>query len=164
MVIRKSKVITRLATVVTATAMVVPLMSVVGASTATATPKAPSTSSFPRSETLYTSGTAYSPPTNFNPHDTGQPLHRHQWPALRVAVPLRPDPQQVHPVAGHAAPGAATTYTIHVRNGVNWSDGSALTGADVAYTINLAKTNPAVPYSNLGQYLRGQARQPAATP
>jgi len=27
--------------------------------------------------------------------------------------------------------------------------GSPLTGADVAYTINLAKTNPAVSYSNL---------------
>ena len=42
------------------------------------------------------------------------------------------------------AAGPATTYVIAVRNGVKWSDGSSLTGADVAYSINLAKTNPAV--------------------
>ena len=55
-----------------------------------------------------------------------------------------------------------TTYTIQVRNGVKWSNGSALTGADVAFSINLAKTNPAVPYSNLGHTClvrRGGQRQ-----
>jgi peptide/nickel transport system substrate-binding protein len=32
-----------------------------------------------------------------------------------------------------------TTYTITVRDGVTWSDGSALTADDVAFTINLAQ-------------------------
>ena len=39
------------------------------------------------------------------------------------------------------------TYVINVRSGVKWSDGTALTGADVAYSINLARKNAADPYS-----------------
>ena len=39
------------------------------------------------------------------------------------------------------------TYIINVRPGVKWSDGTTLTGADVAYSINLARTNATDPYS-----------------
>jgi peptide/nickel transport system substrate-binding protein len=49
----------------------------------------------------------------------------------------------------------AATYTLHVRSGVKWDDGSPLTGADVAFSIDLAKMNPAAPYSYLGEYLSG---------
>jgi peptide/nickel transport system substrate-binding protein len=38
-------------------------------------------------------------------------------------------------------------YVITVRSGVKWSDGQPLTGADVAFSINLARTNAADPYS-----------------
>ena len=34
-----------------------------------------------------------------------------------------------------------------VRSGVKWSDGQPFTGADVAYSINLARTNAADPYA-----------------
>ncbi|HEX7163480.1 MAG TPA: ABC transporter substrate-binding protein [Trebonia sp.] len=40
-----------------------------------------------------------------------------------------------------------STYVINVRSGVNWSDGKPMTGADVAYSINLARQNAADPYS-----------------
>ncbi len=57
----------------------------------------------------------------------------------------------------------SSTYTIVLRNGITWSDGSAFTSADVAYTIELAKTNPAVPYSNLGPFLAGVSTPNATT-
>jgi peptide/nickel transport system substrate-binding protein len=44
---------------------------------------------------------------------------------------------------------AQTVYTIHVRPGVKWTDGKPLTGADVAYSINLARTNASDTYSSL---------------
>ena len=70
MVITKRKAFTRVGTALTAAALVVPLMSAVAASPASAT-RAPSITSFPRNETLYTSGTATRRPTNFNPLNTG---------------------------------------------------------------------------------------------
>ena len=36
------------------------------------------------------------------------------------------------------------TLTLNIRNGVTWSDGTPLTGADVAYTFNLMKSNAAL--------------------
>ena len=87
MVISKRKVVTRLGTALTAAALVVPLMSAVAASPASAT-KVPSITSFPRDETLYTSGTAYSPPSNWNPLDSREPIYRHDGTALRDAVPV----------------------------------------------------------------------------
>ncbi len=56
-----------------------------------------------------------------------------------------------------------STYTIVLRNGVTWSNGKPLTCTDVAYTIMLAKTNPAVPYSNLGADLSGVSCTNATT-
>jgi peptide/nickel transport system substrate-binding protein len=60
------------------------------------------------------------------------------------------------PVHGHYIPWLATsggwtgsTYVLQVREGVRWSDGERLSGADVAYSIDLALTNRAVPYSNI---------------
>jgi peptide/nickel transport system substrate-binding protein len=106
--------------------------------------------SFPRTETLYTSGTAYSPPSNWNPLDTGNYATGTQ--GLIYEPLFLYDPQK-----GTYDPWLATgdinagwkgnTYVINVRPGVKWSDGQALTGADVAYSINLARTNATDPYS-----------------
>ena len=130
-------------------------MTAVSTSTAAAA-KAPNAISFPRNETLYTSGTAYSPPSNFNPLDGGS---RYTGTMGLLYEPLfLYDPIHNKYIPWLATSGSwtsSTTYVIQVRSGVKWSDGSSLTGADVAYSINLAKTNPAVGYSNLGQYLVG---------
>jgi peptide/nickel transport system substrate-binding protein len=40
--------------------------------------------------------------------------------------------------------GDGKTLTFTVRSGVRWSDGQPLTGADVAFTFNLLKRNPAM--------------------
>ncbi len=155
MVISKRKVVTRTGAALTAAALLVPLMSAIAAGPASAT-RAPSITSFPRNETLYTSGTAYSPPSNWNPLDSGSRYTGTM--GLLYETLFLYDPIHNKYLPWLATSGSWTgpsTYTMQVRNNVKWSNGSSLTGADVAFSINLAKTNPAVPYSNLGQYLSG---------
>ena len=146
MVMRK-KAFTRVGAALTAVALVVPL--IVTGTTASAQ-RVSNTVSFPRAETLYTSGTSYGEPTNFNPLNSGS---RYMGTMGLLYEPLfLYDPIHNKYLPWLATSGSwtnATTYTLNVRNGVSWSNGSALTGADVAYTINLANTNPAVPWSNL---------------
>lgn len=110
------------------------------------------TVSFPRNETLYTSGTAYSAPSNWNPLDTGNYATGTQgliYEPLFLYNPLSTSSSPYLPwlAASGSWNSAQTVYTINVRPGVKWSDGTALTGADVAYSINLARTNATDPYS-----------------
>ena len=157
MPIRKSRVITRLATVITATAMVVPLMSVVGASSANANTNriTNQATSFPRNETLYTSGTSYSPPTNFNPNDPGA-LYQMGTNGLLYESLFLYDPihNKYIPWLATSATWSGDTYTIHVRNGVDWVSSpsqsvvGALTGADVAFTINMEKADAASAFNS----------------
>jgi peptide/nickel transport system substrate-binding protein len=148
---------------VTATALVAPLLSACGGSSATAITTSTTTSStsglrtavnFPRSETLYTSGTAYSAPTNFNPLDTGNFYTGTMGLLYEPLFLYNPNTDGYVPWLATAGGWSGNTYTVDVRNGVRWTNGSALTGADVAFSINLATTNPGVPYSNLGPYIR----------
>jgi peptide/nickel transport system substrate-binding protein len=108
------------------------------------------TTSFPRSETLYTSGTAYSAPSNWNPLDTGNFATGTQgliYEPLYLYDPIKKayDPWLATGALNSGWKG--DTYVINVRSGVKWSDGAALTGADVAYSINLAMKNASDPYS-----------------
>ena len=110
-----------------------------------------STTSFPRSQTLYTSGTSYSAPSNWNPLDTGNFATGTQgliYEPLYLYDPIKKayDPWLATGALNSGWKGSS--YVINVRSGVKWSNGTALTGADVAYSINLARTNPADPYSS----------------
>ncbi len=126
-------------------------------STSTTSPSAsPSSSasssvtSFPRTETLYTSGTAYSPPSNWNPLDTGNYATGTQGLIYEPLFLYNPQTGTYDPwlATGNLNAGwKGSTYVINVRSGVTWSDGTPLTGADVAYSINLARTNATDPYS-----------------
>jgi peptide/nickel transport system substrate-binding protein len=123
-----------------------------GSSSATASGAAVSggTLSFPRNETLYTSGTAYGPPVNWNPLDTGAFATGTQGLIYEPLYLYDPVKNAYDPwlASGAEASGwQGSKYVINVRSGVKWSDGQALTGADVAYSINLARTNAADPYS-----------------
>ena len=112
--------------------------------------------SFPRNETLYTSGSAYSPPTNSQPPQRSRHYTGVQGLLYETLFLYDTHPQQYIPwLASSGRWTSSNTYVINVRPGVKWSDGTPLTSADVAYTINLAKANPAVGYSNLGPSLAG---------
>jgi peptide/nickel transport system substrate-binding protein len=108
------------------------------------------TLSFPRNETLYTSGTAYGPPVNWNPLDTGAFATGTQgliYEPLYLYDPVKNAYDPWLATGAEASGWQGNKYVINLRSGVKWSDGQALTGADVAYSINLARTNAADPYS-----------------
>jgi peptide/nickel transport system substrate-binding protein len=111
---------------------------------------AAATTSFPRNETVYTSGTSYSPPANWNPLDTGNYATGTQGLIYEPLFLYDPVKSVYDPwlATGNLASGwKGNTYVINVRSGVKWTDGTALTAADVAYSINLARTNATDPYS-----------------
>ncbi len=108
------------------------------------------TTSFPRDETLYTSGSAYVAPSNWNPLDTGNFATGTQGLIYEPLYLYDPIKKTYDPwlATGDLNSGwKGSTYVINVRSGVKWSDGTALTGADVAYSINLARQNSTDPYS-----------------
>ena len=110
-----------------------------------------SQTSFPRTETLYTSGTSYAPPSNWNPLDVGNFATGTQgliYEPLNLYDPIKGTYDAWLATDTPSTGWKGNTYVINVRPGVKWSDGSALTGADVAYSINLARTNASDPFSS----------------
>jgi peptide/nickel transport system substrate-binding protein len=127
-----------------------PAASPSGSASASGAAVSGGTLSFPRSETLYTSGTAYGPPVNWNPLDTGAYATGTQgliYEPLYLYDPVKGAYEPWLATGAEASGWQGDKYVINVRPGVTWSDGQALTGADVAYSINLARTNAADPYS-----------------
>ena len=152
----------RLGIAAAAVGIIVPLLTT-GLTTTSATASPPSITSLPRNETVYTSGTAYSAPTNWNPLDTGNYATGTEGLLYETLFNYNPVTNKYVPWLAQSGSwnAAGTAYTINLRPGLQWSDGTPLTSADVAYTINLAK-NPVVPYSNLGTYI-GSVTTPNAT-
>jgi peptide/nickel transport system substrate-binding protein len=103
---------------------------------------------FPRSDTLYTSGTAYAPPSNWNPFNLGNYATGTQGLVYEPLFLYDPIHNKYDPWLATSGTWSGDTYTIQVRSGVKWSDGTPLTGADVAYSINLAMTNKSDPYNS----------------
>jgi len=145
----KTKVLARAGTALAAAAMVAPLISVAAGSGSAGA----QTTNYPRSETLYTSGTAYSPPNNFNPNDLGS-LYTGTVGLLYEPLYLYdPIHSKYIPWLAKSGGWSGTNYVIHVRPGVDWVASPSgnvvgtLSGADVAFSINLAKDNPADPWN-----------------
>jgi peptide/nickel transport system substrate-binding protein len=114
---------------------------------------------YPRNQTLYTSGKQWGAPSTWNPMDPNAAMGvvGLQYETLFLYDPLK-DVYTPWLATGDAAAGwdsAKTSYTIHVRQGVKWSDGSALTADDVAFTINLAQNK--VLGSTLWSFVTGVA-------
>jgi peptide/nickel transport system substrate-binding protein len=107
-----------------------------------------SLASFPRSDTLYTSGTAYAPPSNWNPFNVGNMATGTQGLVYEPLFLYDPIHNKYDPWLATSGTWSGDTFTITVRSGVKWSNGTPLTGADVAYSINLARTNKSDPFSS----------------
>jgi peptide/nickel transport system substrate-binding protein len=103
---------------------------------------------FPRTDTLYTSGTAYSPPSNWNPFNIGNMATGTQGLVYEPLFLYDPIHNKYDPWLATSGSWSGDTYTIQVRSGVKWSNGTPLTGADVAYSINLARTNKSDPFGS----------------
>jgi peptide/nickel transport system substrate-binding protein len=145
-----------LVTALAAIALMAPLLATGTSAAATNHARTVPITSLPRNETVYTSGVAYSAPTNWNPLNLGNYATGTQ--GLLYETLFLYNPIKNSYTGWLARSGTWTgpnTYTIQLRNALTWSDGSALTAADVAYTIQLTHTNSADPYSNLGPYLNG---------
>ena len=101
---------------------------------------------FPRSQTLYTSGTAYTPPSNWNPFNLGNYATGTQGLVYEPLFLYDPIQNNYRPWLATSGEWHGHTYTMKVRDGVTWTDGTPFSGADVAYSINLARTNTSDPY------------------
>jgi peptide/nickel transport system substrate-binding protein len=108
---------------------------------------------FPRDKTLFTSGTATAPPTNFNPLDLGKDYTGTQGLLYEPLFLFDPVRDQLIPwLATSGGWVNPTTYQLHVRPGVSWTSSQrgsvtgALSGADVAYSVDLAVRDRANPY------------------
>jgi peptide/nickel transport system substrate-binding protein len=110
------------------------------APTSTGLPATVDTSSYPRSETLYTGGKQWGPPSTWNPLDPNSALGvvGLQYETLFLYNPIN-DKWTPWLASGGDWDSAKTTYVIHVRQGVKWSDGTAMTADDVAFSINVYK-------------------------
>jgi len=96
------------------------------------------TTVYPRAQTLYTSGKQWGAPPTWNPLDPNMAMGvvGLQYETLFLYDPIK-DVYTPWLASGGSWDSAKTTYTINVRQGVNWSDGSAFTAADVAFSINI---------------------------
>jgi peptide/nickel transport system substrate-binding protein len=96
------------------------------------------TTVYPRAQTLYTSGKQWGAPSTWNPFDGNSAMGvvGLQYETLFLYDPIK-DVYTPWLASGGSWDSTNTTYTINVRQGVTWSDGSPFTAADVAFSINI---------------------------
>ena len=112
--------------------------------------------SYPRNETLYTSGTQWGDIQGFNPyasslpHETGgrQSYGTYATGTVGLAYEtlFRYDPLEDEYISWLAQSGRWTgprSYTLTIRSGITWSDGTPFTADDVAWNVELGRFDTA---------------------
>jgi peptide/nickel transport system substrate-binding protein len=112
----------------------------------------------PRNETLYLGGRQWGEPSTFNPLE-GQaawPLVGYDGSNLLYETLLVFNPQN-----GNLEPLLAESYEVFddrievtLSAAARWSDGKPVTGWDVKYTYDLAKTQKSLPHATVWSYLK----------
>jgi peptide/nickel transport system substrate-binding protein len=129
-------------------ALVIAVSATAGGAGARPTADAGSFASFPRSQTLITSGTQWGNIAGTNPY-VGN--YAAGMVGLVNETLLRFDPlkdRYINWLAKSATWTGPRQFTIAVRPGVKWADGKRLTGADVAFNLNLTRFKTS-PWNNL---------------
>jgi len=98
--------------------------------------------SYPRNQTMYTTGTMWSPYQDLNPFKTWDYATGTVGLAYETLFQYSPFTDSYVPWLATKATWnkASTQLTVLVRKGVKFSDGVALTGADVKFTFETGKT------------------------
>jgi len=150
MVIKRRRAFLSLTAVVAAAALTVPLLGVgaISAASAAAKPRQ-ATTSLPRNETLYSTGMSYTA-GNFNPNQPGNYSFGTEGLLYETLYLYNPIKNTYIPwLAQSGSWTTPTTYALTIRNNITWTDGTPMTAQDVAFTINLASTDPGIYYSSL---------------
>ncbi len=109
--------------------------------------------SFERSETLYTGGKQWGPVSNWNPLMTGNYATGTLGLCYETLFLYDPLTDEFMPWLAESGKWVSSTqYEIKMRPGLTWSDGEALTAADVVFTFTLGKT-AALNFSSLWDWL-----------
>jgi peptide/nickel transport system substrate-binding protein len=110
--------------------------------------------SYPRDQTLYTTGTMWYPPGNFNPVSNSQETTGTLGLLYEPLFLYNPLTDKFTPwLAKGGSWTGSNVYTLTLRQGIKWNDGTALTADDVIYTVNLGKL-PSVGYSTIWNFLQ----------
>lgn len=117
----------------------------------------PTGAAYERSETLYVSGAAWGPPSTWNPFQPGSLANTTGTIGNVYEFLFAFDPMTGELTPWLAESGEwtdATTYDLTLRQGLTWSDGEALTAADVAFTFELGQKYT-LWFSPVWKYLTG---------
>jgi len=120
--------------------------------------KEPTAPTYERSETLYVSGAAWGPPSTWNPFQPGSLANTTGTIGNVYEFLFAFDPMTGEMTPWLAESGTwtdATTYDLALRQGLTWSDGEALTAADVAFTYELGQKYAALWFAPVWRYLTG---------
>lgn len=118
----------------------------------------PEVVTYERSETLYVSGAAWGPPSTWNPFQPGSLANTTGTIGNVYEFLFAFDPMTGEMTPWLAESGTwtdATTYDLTLRQGLTWSDGEALTAADVAFTYELGQKYATLWFAPVWKYLTG---------
>jgi peptide/nickel transport system substrate-binding protein len=119
---------------------------------------APTEVVYERSETLYVSGSAWGPASTWNPFQPGSLANTTGTLGLVYETLFAFDPMTGELTPWLAESGEwtnASTYDLTLRQGLTWSDGEALTAADVVFTFELGQQYAALWFAPVWSYLTG---------